>query len=34
MGQAAIKSSYRFSANRIMPKWEALFNDLLSKAGK
>lgn len=34
MGQAAIKSSCRFSANRIMPEWEALFNDLLSKAGK
>lgn len=34
MGQAAKKSSCRFSANRIMPEWEALFNDLLSKAGK
>ena len=34
MGQAAIKSSYRFSEDRIMPEWEALFNDLLSKTGK
>ena len=34
MGLAAIKSSYRFSEDRIMPEWEALFNDLLSKAGK
>ena len=34
MGQAAIRSSYRFSEDRIMPEWETLFNDLLSKAGK
>ena len=34
MGQAAIRSSYRFSEDRIMPEWETLFNDLLSKTGK
>ena len=34
MGRAAIKSSYRFSTNSIMPEWEALFNDLLSKTRK
>ena len=34
MGRAAIKSSYRFSTNSIIPEWEALFNDLLSKTRK
>jgi len=34
IGQAAIRSSYRFSEGRIMPEWETLFNDLLSKTGK
>lgn len=31
MGQAGIKSSQRYTADRIMPKWEKLFNELVSK---
>ena len=31
MGKAAFASSKRYEADRIMPKWKALFNELIKK---